>query len=489
MKMKKIIWGLVLSVCLSACTGSEATHKEPHSEDELSGLTVACCNGSYYQTVLETREDIHLFVTHNEPDALLALRQGRADVYVTDEMLLNQETMRRWGIKKAFRGKDSFPICFAIKKGNVALRNRLNKFLATAPVEDIVSHWTEGTPAVEEPPYEIAEKAKPLRFACTLNMEPIGYLNEQDEWVGIEPDLLRRFAHHNGRPLELNTQSLSSALVALQTGKCDIISAYLYPTEERQQIVDFSIPYHQVYPGYFVVDPDHEADATIRDRVHMNLMTDNRWKMIGHGLLETVKITLLSILLGTFLGCYFCRAKNSRHKWIRDLTVLYSGFIGSMPTLVLLLILYYVVFAWTGISASAVAIITFSLCFASSSGNLFYSAISSVPKGQVEAGLSLGFTPMQTFRYIIFPQALKKAVPSFAGDCVGLLKGTSIVGYIAIHDLTHVSDLIRTRTFDALIPLLIATVIYFFLAWAIRSSIKLLIPKAVSTTAKPRQQK
>ena len=94
-----------------------------------------------------------------------------------------------------------------------------------------------------------------------------------------------------------------------------------------------------------------------------------------------------------------------------------------------------------------------------------------------EAGLGLGFTPFQTFTGIVFPQALKKGLPLFEGECISLLKSTSIVGYIAIQDLTRASDLIRSRTFDALIPLLIVTVVYFVLAWLIRVLLNLFLKK------------
>ena len=77
----------------------------------------------------------------------------------------------------------------------------------------------------------------------------------------------------------------------------------------------------------------------------------------------------------------------------------------------------------------------------------------------------------------MFPQALKQALPLYSGECVALLKSTSIVGYIAIMDLTRASDLIRSRTFDAFIPLLIITVAYFVLAWLIRVLLNILLPK------------
>ena len=97
--MKRILF--LLLVCLTACTGRKAV--EPHSEAELAGLTVACRNGSHYQTMLEQRDDIRLFLTNNDPDALLAVRQGRADVFVTDEMLLGEMTPDRDRMAQVYR--------------------------------------------------------------------------------------------------------------------------------------------------------------------------------------------------------------------------------------------------------------------------------------------------------------------------------------------------------------------------------------------------
>ena len=78
---------------------------------------------------------------------------------------------------------------------------------------------------------------------------------------------------------------------------------------------------------------------------------------------------------------------------------------------------------------------------------------------------------------IVFPQALRKGLPLYSGECVSLLKSTSIVGYIAIQDLTRASDLIRSRTFDALVPLLVVTILYFVLAWLLRLLLNLFLTK------------
>lgn len=135
------------------------------------------------------------------------------------------------------------------------------------------------------------------------------------------------------------------------------------------------------------------------------------------------------------------------------------------------------VFAKSGIPPDIVAVIAFALLFASGASGIYDSSLNAIPYGQTEAGLALGFTRPQTFFHIILPQAVRRGLPLYKGQCVSLLKGTSIVGYVAIHDLTGAGNIIRSRTFDALIPLAVITIIYFLLVWLLGSLLNLATPK------------
>ena len=464
-------------IILFGLAGQARAQVDIRTEADLSGLTLATSNGSYYHSKFSKRPDVNLIVANTEADAVQALRQGRADVYVSDEVMLTRSDLERLGMKIAFRGEETFDVAFALKKGNESLRVQLNAFLAQAPLEEIIDHWVAGGPEAEEPAYEIDPDAPPLRCLCCINLSPVSYVGESGEWMGMDPDIMRRFAHYLGRPFEMKYQDLSSGMIALQTGQADVVSSCLFVTEERKISVDFSNPYYKCHPAYFVMDKENDGRPGLAERLKINLLTENRWKLITDGLLETLKITFFAILLGTILGAGVCASRRSRRKWLRSLAGLYGDFINGIPTLVLLLIMFYVVFAKTGINATTVAIVTFALCFASAAGSIFDTSIESVPKGQTEAGLALGFTPLRTFTGIVFPQALKSGLPLYAGECVSLLKNTSIVGYIAIQDITRASDLIRSRTFDALIPLLVVTILYFVRAWLIRLLLNLFLKK------------
>ena len=107
----------LLLFALVSCAKKE-TVKVPHSEADLSGLTLATSNGTYYQIKYAKRKDVKLYIANIETDAIQAVRQGLADVYVSDEVMLTTDDQKRLGMKMAFRGEECFDVAFALKKGN-----------------------------------------------------------------------------------------------------------------------------------------------------------------------------------------------------------------------------------------------------------------------------------------------------------------------------------------------------------------------------------
>ena len=131
------------------------------------------------------------------------------------------------------------------------------------------------------------------------------------------------------------------------------------------------------------------------------------------------------------------------------------------------MLMYYVVMAPMDATGIVVAIVTFALNTAAYISEMLRTTIQGIDRGQTEAGLALGYTQRQTFFRIVLPQVIRAVMPVYQGEVVSLLKGTSIVGYIAVADMTRASDLIRSRTFDAFFPLILTAIIYFFMAWLI----------------------
>ena len=325
------------------------------------------------------------------------------------------------------------------------------------------------------------ESGEPLRVACVTNMAPLSFMVGA-EWYGIEVDLARELARALHRKIEFKLYDSASGMMSLKTGMADVMLGGIFITPERQEEYLFANPYHAYGSAYYVIDHDGQAAKglfwkSLKKSLESNLLKEDRWKYITNGLWETIKITLLSILLGGILGVGLCAMTRSRRKWLRVTAWFYNWLMAGIPMLVLLLILFYVVFAKSGLDPTLVAVIAFSLNFASGASDVYGTSLDAIPRGQTEGGLALGFTRLKTFCYIVLPQALKRGIPLFQSQCVSLLKGTSIVGYIAIQDLTRAGDMIRSRTFDAFVPLLMVTVIYFVLAWLLGMLVKLATPK------------
>ena len=186
--------------------------------------------------------------------------------------------------------------------------------------------------------------------------------------------------------------------------------------------------------------------GSITESFTNNLIVEDRYRMILDGLQVTLLITLCAAVLGTLLGGLVCWMRMSRRAWLQQVAKVYIELMRGTPVLVLLMLMYYVVMAPLDATGIVVAIVTFAMNTAAYISEMLRTTIQGIDRGQTEAGLALGFTPRQTFFKIVLPQVVKAVMPVYQGEVVSLLKGTSIVGYIAVADMTRASDLIRSRT-------------------------------------------
>ena len=200
--------------------------------------------------------------------------------------------------------------------------------------------------------------------------------------------------------------------------------------------------------------------ASFSQAFYNNLIYDNRWLYMLKGLGVTIEITICAILLSTVLGVIFCLLKLSKHKFLRGIAHVYIDTIRGTPMVIQLLIIYFGVFGSTAVPKILVAIIAFGINSGAYVAEILRGGILSVSNGQMEAGRSLGLSYWQTMFSIIFPQAIKNALPTYTSEFIVLLKETAIVGYVALEDLTKVADYIRSRTWSAFFPLIVAALIY-----------------------------
>ncbi|MCI7594618.1 MAG: amino acid ABC transporter permease [Lachnospiraceae bacterium] len=206
-----------------------------------------------------------------------------------------------------------------------------------------------------------------------------------------------------------------------------------------------------------------------KQKFYLNFIEDNRWRYITNGLGTTFTVTIFAILLGVALGFLVALVRSTADKsgsknillrildWVCKL---YLTVIRGTPAMIQLLIMYYIIFASPNVSKQFVAILSFGINSGAYVAEIFRSGIMSIDQGQFEAGRSLGFGYAQTMWYIITPQAFKNVLPALANEFITLLKETSICGYIALTDITHGANTIRSQTYEPLLPLLAAAAIY-----------------------------
>lgn len=208
-----------------------------------------------------------------------------------------------------------------------------------------------------------------------------------------------------------------------------------------------------------------EFFGNLADRFYLNFIAEDRWHYIVDGLLTTIKVTSASLLVGVLLGFIVAiirstHDKTGKMKIGNFICRVYLTVIRGTPVVVQLLIIYFVIFGSVAIDKALVAIIAFGINSGAYVAEIVRGGIMSVDKGQFEAGRSLGFNYAQTMIYIVIPQAFKNVFPALCNEFIVLLKETSVSGYIAMQDLTKGGDIIRSRTYDAFMPLIAVALIY-----------------------------
>ena len=203
-----------------------------------------------------------------------------------------------------------------------------------------------------------------------------------------------------------------------------------------------------------------------------DFIVDNRYKYILKGLGNTLLITLFAVLIGIAIGFLIAIIRSSHDKMDRPgffvkflnvLSKLYLAVIRGTPTVVQLLISFFIIFTSPNASKLMVATLTFGINSGAYVAEIIRSGIMSIDGGQMEAGRSLGLNYAKTMRHIIMPQAFKNVLPALANEFIVLLKETSICGYIGMMDLTKGGDIIRSATYDPFLPLLTVAAIYLVL--------------------------
>ncbi|MBQ7150736.1 MAG: amino acid ABC transporter permease [Synergistaceae bacterium] len=206
---------------------------------------------------------------------------------------------------------------------------------------------------------------------------------------------------------------------------------------------------------------------SLNEILYRILIQGGSYLTILKGLRATVEISVFSLFFGTLLGAFVCGLRMSRLKIFNIPAKIYIILLRGSPVLMLLMLMYYGVFARSSLEANTIAIVTFSLNVAAHVAELLRASISATDFGQVEAARTLGFSAFQAFRLVTLPQVIQIAKPVYQSTVVNLIQWTSVVGYVSITDLTRVINNIASRTMQPMITIIIGMLIYLALAYVV----------------------
>jgi polar amino acid transport system substrate-binding protein len=464
------------------------------SVQDLATRRIGVLMGSAHDTYATRNFPNATILQYKTPaDVALAVKAGKVDAALFDAEPLREIMRRDDSLGLLGESLFSFDVGAGFNKDNPALRDQFNAFLRRLQQDgthrEMITRWMEKRdtrmPAIPKG----ATDGALVAGVCDTG---IPFTAVQDgQLVGLDIELVERFAASIGKEVQYSNMEFGSLIAAVSTRKVDMIIASIYVTEERKKQIDFSIPYYQMGTRAFALKSNiagsgidfagpaaaHTSTARpsffrrLQNSFHSNVIQEKRYLLIWDGLKTTVMISIFATLLGSVLGGLVCAMRMSRRLLFNRTAKLYIAILRGTPVLVLLMLIFYVVFASVNINPVLVAIIAFGMNFAAYISEVYRTGIESIDKGQTEAGIALGFTRVQTFLHVVLPQTIQRILPVYKGEFISLVKMTSIVGYIAVQDLTKASDIIRSRTFDAFFPLVMVAILYFGISWTLMQSL------------------
>ena len=452
------------------------------STEELSepGTRLGILTGSVFDALTqEAFPEAELAYYNNIPDMAYSVTLGQLDAFMVDEPVARYMELEYPAVTHIpdLLSQTDYAIAFPKTAEGGHLRDQLNAFMAELEADGILAQiddiWfgSDDSRKVIDLSGLTGENGV-LQLATNTENPPFSYLYE-GQIVGYEIDIVVRFCRAYGYGLELHNMDFSALIPGLGE-RYDLAASCIAVTAERSESVYFS---DSVYSGGTVMmvrGAEEETGfwASLAESFEKTFIRESRWKLIVQGVGTTVLISLLATILGSILGFGLCILKLSGNPLAKGFAQVYIRVLQGTPMVVLLMILFYLVFAGSGLDGVWVAVIGFGLNLAAYVCEMIRTGIQSVDRGQTEAALALGYTRTRAFLQIVMPQAARQFLPVFKGEFISLIKMTSVVGYIAVQDLTKMSDIIRSRTYEAFFPLISTAVIYFIIAWLLTSLLK-----------------
>lgn len=197
-------------------------------------------------------------------------------------------------------------------------------------------------------------------------------------------------------------------------------------------------------------------------------------KLFFKAALLTLKLSVASILFGTFIGLFTGLGRISKTPLIYYLSTLYVEVIRNIPLLVTMFIVYFAIAPTLKIPAFTSGVVALSIFVGAYVAEIFRAGIQSIGRGQTEAARSLGMSYVQAMRYVILPQAVRRILPPLAGEFISLVKDSSLASVMALPELTLTARQIMSRNFRSFEVWLTTAIFYLVMTLSLSMIVKYL---------------
>ena len=485
MKKYLALFTLILVIAIPFCSWAQTDSFDLSAfAGKRIGIQTGC---KILDQVDEFIDNPQMYFFSTVPDGITALREGKIDGFIGDEPVLRYSASQIEGMQIGIVEADSNDVAWACSKDGKMqpLADEMDEFIISqrksGKLEEMKNRWFDAPDSQSMEDYSLLPGPRgTLRIASDTTYPPFEYLKD-GMIVGFDIELFGEFCKKYGYRPQVDTCDFSGIITGVISGKYDVAVTALAITEDRKDSVRFIEPMCRSSIVLAYMDKATASQkSSIIESFRKTFIVEDRWKEFASGALVTLEITVFSILIGTILGFaafLICRRNN---KIVNAINSVIRWIIHGMPIVVLLMILYYIVFGSSDLSGIVISIIGFSLLFACFMIDALEGGERAVDPGQALAARAMGYGEMQAFFKIILPQAAMHIWPSYIEEISSHIKATSVVGFIAVVDITKIGDIIRGRTYDAFFPLIAVAIMYFVMAGILR-----MIAKAIEKKTNP----
>ena len=453
------------------------------SFDQLNGKKIGLLTGAPFEDLIRSKvsDPGKIEYYSSVADEEMALKDHKIDAYFTNNAVAELSANKDSSLAVFPEALGETVYGYAFAKGDPD-RDKWEQALGSISDSEKKALWDEWMSA-DDTGKSLPEQDWPgsigtVTVAACDTMPPMSYRGDDAQIEGFDIELLLMMAEELDVHLEFTGMEFSSTMATVESGKAKIAAGCILVNDERKQAVDFVEYYPASY--VFVVRSVSEGDAgsgffaKLKDSFRRNFITGNRYRMVLSGLWLTVVISVSAGILGLLIAFALVFVRRGGRKLPDRITDAYCALVAGIPAVVILMVLYYIVFAAADIPAVIVASAGFALIFGARAFGTIWNAVCAVDPVQMEAALALGYSGQRAFREIILPQAKGIYLPVLKGQFINLVKETSVAGYITVLELTRAGDIIRSRTMEAFFPLIAVAVLYFLLTWLITEAIGLI---------------